>query len=165
MSYRSVLNTRLCERCNLRNICFLRTMPLQNYPTSSQLFVKQVPSNAYYLDAENHWHGNYATIQDYLISYYNSCGGYIQDNISPVLSPKGQHDSDVELIRRVFKQLLTIASEETRDSNPMASIMFDGIGIVLASDYLEVVHKVFSMISTTVKMVENYDCGYFNSIR
>lgn len=140
----------------------MRNMPLQKYPTGSQLLVKQIPSRAYFIDAENHWHGNYDIVQDYLISYYKVYGGYIQENISPVLSPKGQQDSDIALIRRVFKQLLTVASEETKESNPIASIMFDGIGLVMASDYLEAVHKIFSMISTTAKLIDNNNCGYFN---
>ncbi len=161
MRYRSVLNQKLCEQCYIRNICFLRNMPLQNYPTGSQLLVKQIPSEAYFLDAENHWHGNYFVVQDYFISYYNKFGGYIQENKSPVFSPKGQRDSDIALIRREFKLLLTIASERTKESDPIASIMFDGIGLVLASDYLEAVNKIYSMISTAVKMDDNYNCEYY----
>ena len=31
------------------------------------------------------------------------------------------------------------------------SIMFDGIGLVLASDYVEAVNKIFSMLKTAIK--------------
>lgn len=52
-----------------------------------------------------------------------------------------------------FKLLLEIAAKASEDTALEASIIFDKIGLVLASDYLEAVHKILSMFSTYDKMI------------
>lgn len=47
--------------------------------------------------------------------------------------------------------MLDIAAKATEEENPEISIMFNGIGLVLASDYVEAVSKIFSMLKTAIK--------------
>ena len=63
-----------------------------------------------------------------------------------------QRESDRQFIRDRFKKLLEAVAKPTEETAPEMSIVFDGIGLVLASDYLEAVHKILSMINTYNKM-------------
>lgn len=74
------------------------------------------------------------------------------------MNNEGQRENDRQKIRELFKQMLDIAARATEEKNPEMSIMFDGIGLVLASDYAEAVSKIFSMMKTTIKS-DNYYSG------
>lgn len=50
---------------------------------------------------------------------------------------------------------MDIAAKATEDKKPELSILYEGIGFVLASDYLEAVGKIFSMLKTREKMRSN----------
>lgn len=71
------------------------------------------------------------------------------------MSVEAQQDSDRKRIRELFKYFLDLAAKATEDKNSELSILFDGIGFVLASDYLEAVGKIFSMLKTREKMRNN----------
>lgn len=60
-----------------------------------------------------------------------------------------------------FKQLLDAAAKTTEDKNSRLSIMFDGIGLVLASDYLEAVSKIFSMFKKLGEINKDYTGACF----
>lgn len=49
-------------------------------------------------------------------------------------------------IKDIFKKAIDIAAEVTKDRNPQLSIMFDGIGLILADDVNEAIKKVFSIL-------------------
>ena len=72
-----------------------------------------------------------------------------------VLTNIAQRESDKQKIRELFKQYLDMAAKATEEKNPELSIMFDGIGLALASDYLEAVGKIFSMFKTLEKIKIN----------
>ena len=154
MIYTNMLSFLNCNSCKSRNICFLQRIHLENYPESTQNFVIHLPNNAFtYNYIEQRWHTDFQRILDPIIAYYNSDCDYIPENIKYPLSVEAQKDSDRQFIQNKFKHLLEIAAKETEDSDPKASILFDGIGLVLASDYLEVVHKILSMFHTYNKMI------------
>lgn len=71
------------------------------------------------------------------------------------LTNEEQRESDRQKIRKIFKQMLDFAAKAVEDKNLEMSIMFDGIGLVLVSDYVEAVSKIFSMLKTVIKN-ENY---------
>lgn len=71
------------------------------------------------------------------------------------LTNEMQQESDRQRIRELFKQLLDGAAKAIEDKNPEISIMFDEIGLVLASDYLDAVSKIFSMFKTSGKIKDN----------
>ncbi len=60
-----------------------------------------------------------------------------------ILTNTAQRESDRQRIRELFKQYLDMSAKATEDKKPELSIMFDGIGLVLASDYLEAIGKIF----------------------
>ena len=165
-TYKNILNQQQCYRCPSRNFCFLRRIPLQYYPQSTQYFVKTIPSQAFsYNNKERVWYANYQIILNQIITYYNNQPNFIQQNRLFVLMEDAQRESDRQFIRDRFKMLLEAVAKATEESDPEASIVFDGIGLVLASDYLEAVHKILSMINTYNKMSYANDdlCACFSA--
>lgn len=159
MLYKNILNMQRCYNCKIRNTCFLRCMPLQNYPGEIQNFMIQIPSKAYqYRDGEQRWHADYHAIQGKIVEYYNSYDCYILGNENYALTNEAQKDSDRQFIIKQFKDFLEVAANATENKNPELSIMFDGIGLILASDFLEVISKVFSIMKTIKK------CYNFNEV-
>lgn len=151
--------------CPFINSCFLRKMPLHNYPQSTQYALIVILNNAFsFNETENRWHTNYQAILDQIITYYNDQCNIIQENLKPVLSFEAQRDSDRRFIRDKFKQLLDVAAKATEKSATADSIAFDGVGLVLASDYLEAVHKTMSMFKKYNEIVNtnNFVCGQFS---
>ncbi len=150
--YKNLLEYRPCDKCPSRNICFLRKIPLNHYPEHVQDFVITIPKSAFiYRENMKQWYANYQAIQERIVEYYNLnvCG--LSENERYYLTNENQKESDRQRIRELFKQFLDAAAKATEDKNPEISIMFDGIGLVLASDYLEAVSKIFTMFKTLGK--------------
>lgn len=166
MAYMNLLSQLNCNNCPNKSMCFLQHMPLQNYPETTQSFVIYLPSEIFGINETDHRrHADYHQIAKRLIAYYDTNRCSLPDNRKIPWSEGAQKDSDRQFIRDRFKHLLSIAAKATEDTAPAASILFDGIGIVLASDYLEVVHKVLSMFSTYDKAVSSYggDCPHYSA--
>ncbi len=166
MAYKNILNPKKCSGCCSRDFCFLRKISLQDYPESTQNFIVHIPSSLFYFnETEYRWYTNYQAILNHIIACYNGQRNIIQENLRPDLSIDEQRDSDRQFIREKFKQLLDVAAKATEKSAPEVSIVFDGIGLVLASDYLEAVHKVLSMFQKYTDIVNptGNDCGYFSA--
>lgn len=166
MIYNKMLNMRLCPTCPIKGFCFLRQMPLQSYPETTQNFVIHLPSNIFaYNNVERRWHAQYKLVEDQIIAYYDACNCYVPDNMQYPLTAEAQRESDKKLIREKFKGLLDMAAKATENTNPEVSIIFDGIGLVLASDYLEAVHKVLSIMSTYSRMINTNkgSCPYYQT--
>lgn len=162
-NYKNMLEYRSCNTCGSRNVCFLRKIPLYHYPEYVQNFVISVPNTIFtYQEPTKQWHANYQAIQEQIVQYYDSNNCRLSDNVAHYLTIEAQKESDRQKIRELFKQYLDMAAKATEDKNSELSIMFDGIGLVLASDYLEIVSKIFSMFKTWEKInVKNTDrCGF-----
>ena len=166
MTYRNTLRYRRCNECSIRDICFLRIMPLHHYPEYVQDFVMSIPHSAYtYQSKTRQWYAKYQEIQEWIIQYYDANSCVLLGNETGYLSIEAQRDSDRKRIRELFKHFLDIAAKATEDKEPELSIVFDGIGLVLASDYLEAVGKIFSMFKTREKMriSSTNRCGFESS--
>lgn len=148
-NYRNMLEYRHCNQCKSRHICFLCKIPLYQYPEYVQNFVISIPPLAFtYQETTRQWHADYKTIQECIVQYYDLNNCQLSGNENYRLTIEEQRESDRQRIRDVFKQYLDIAAKTTEDKNPQVSIIFDGIGLILASDYLEAVSKIFSMFKT-----------------
>ena len=162
--YRNILNDMLCSRCRSRDTCFLRKVPLQRYPEQVQEFVVKMPKTIFLYNAQDKlWHADYKGIQDQLVKYYNLHNCEFVGNQKSFLRYEAQKDNDRQMVRENFKLFLEMASKATEYKNPEISIMFDGIGLLLASDYLEAVNKILSMLKTASKLefLFNQECwGY-----
>ena len=135
MPYQNMLSLQRCNNCASRNTCFLQRMPLQNYPEATQSFVIHLPRSAFsYDNYSRRWHADDWSIANQIISYYDAQDDVILENRQYPLSTTVQKESDRQFIRKKFKHLLEIAAKATEDTAPEASIIFDGIGLVLASD-------------------------------
>lgn len=155
-NYRNMLKYRNCNGCPSKHICFLWRIPLDHYPENVQNFVISMPKSIFnYEFPKKQWYANYKEIQKQIVQYYdlNNCE-LIGNNVC-VLTNVAQRESDRQKIRELFKQYLDMAAKTTEEKKPEMSIMFDEIGLVLASDYLEAVGKVFSMFKTLEKIKIN----------
>lgn len=154
MLYKNMLGSLPCNNCRSKEHCFLQQIPLQKYPEATQSFVIHLPQSIFSYNGTSHrWYAHYWSVENEIIALYNSQNCFIPENKKYPLSVEAQRDSDRKYIRETFKHLLEIAAKATEDTDPKASIIFDGIGLVLASDYLEAVHKVLSMFNTYGKIV------------
>lgn len=152
--YRNQLRFRNCNGCDNRKNCFLRKIPLTSYPEYVQDFVINIPNAAFkYQPSTRYWLANYIVIQERIVNYYDSHNCRLLGNEVRGLTNKEQKESDRQRIRELFKQFLDIASKATENQNSEASILFDGIGLVLASDYLEAVAKIFSMLKPLNRLI------------
>ncbi|MCI8860125.1 MAG: hypothetical protein HFI71_11545 [Lachnospiraceae bacterium] len=77
-------------------------------------------------------------------------------NENHCVTNEAQKESDRQKIRESLKQFLEIAAKVSEDKDPQMSIVFDEIGLILASDYLEAVNKIFSMLKTLNKINNNF---------
>ena len=86
-------------------------------------------------------------------------------NENHCVTNEAQKESDRQKIRESLKQFLEIAAKVSEDKDPQMSIVFDDVvfriqtgegGLILASDYLEVVNKIFSMLKTLNKINNNF---------
>ena len=154
--YKNLLEFRPCSNCYSKDFCFLRKIPLNHYPEHVQNFVITIPKSAFsYQENTKQWRANYQAVQERIVEYYNfnNCG--LSGNEKCYLTNEMQKESDRQRIRELFKQLLDAAAKATEDKNPEISIMFDEIGLVLASNYLDAVSKIFSMFKTLGKVKYN----------
>lgn len=155
--YKNLLEFRPCYNCDSRDICFLRRIPMNHYSEYVQDFVINIPQSIFrYQKNAKQWYANYQAIQEQLVQYYdiNDCG--LSGNEKNYLTIEEQKISDRQRIKELFKQFLDVAAKSTEDTNPEISILFDEIGLVLASDYLEAVSKIFSMFKTLEKAKCNF---------
>lgn len=157
--YKSLLNLSVCNKCRYRNVCFLQYISMQKYTEQVQNFLTNVLNTSFsYEEQKRLWGANYWSVQEQLVRYYDVQNCELIGNKKPFLTNEGQRENDRQKIRELFKQMLDIAAKATEEKNPEMSIMFDGIGLVLASDYADAVSKIFSMLKTAVKR-DNYFSG------
>ncbi len=153
---RSLLKYLNCNECLSRHICFLWRISLDYYPENVQYFVISMPQPAFkYKPQTKQWHADYQEIQKQIVQYYDVHNCELLGNNIRVLTNIAQRESDRQKIRELFKQYLDMAARATEEKNPELSIMFDGIGLVLADDYLKAVGKIFSMFKTSEKIIIN----------
>lgn len=160
--YTNILEYRNCNKCGSRNICFLRRLPLYYYPEYVQDFVINIPQSAFtYQPQTRQWFAKHQEIQERIVQYYDENNCRLSGNEAYYLTIEAQQDSDRQRIKELFKNYLDIAAKATEEKNPEMSIMFEGIGLVLASDYLDAVGKIFSMLKTLgqIKINATNRCG------
>ena len=163
--YNSMWNSPACSLCGYRNVCFLRQVSLQKYSEQVQNFLIGLLNMEFsYRQQESKWYANYWIIQEQLVHYYNTYNCELEGNKKVFLTNESQRENDREKIRELLKQMLDAAAEVYEDKNPGISIILDGVGLVLASDYVEAVSKILSMFKTEIKS-DNYileACSKYN---
>lgn len=154
--YSSMWNSPACRLCDYRNVCFLRQISMQRYSEQVQNFLISLLNMGFsYRKQESRWYANYWIIQEQLVHYYNTHNCKLEGNKKLFLTNESQRENDREKIRELFKQILDAAAKAYEDKNPEISIILDEVGLVLASDYVEAVNKIFSMLKTSIKN-DNY---------
>lgn len=160
--YKNMLNFFDCSKCGYKNVCFLRKVSLSKYPEQVQEFVIKLSLDTFsYREQVELWYATYWSVQEQLVRYYDINNCELIGNKKPFLTNEGQRENDRQKIREHFKQMLDIAAKATEDKNPEISIILDGVGLVLASDYVEAVSKILSMLKTTIKNDNCFSKRYF----
>lgn len=156
-TYSNLLELCPCDGCYHWETCYLRKMPLSHYPENVQNFIISMPY-AYigYQKRTRLWIANYRAVQERLVQYYDLNYCRLLGNENRCFTNQAQSESDRQKIRESFKQFLEAAAKATEDKDPQMSIVFVGIGLILASDYLEVVNKILSMLKTLYKTNNNF---------
>ncbi|MCM1262214.1 MAG: hypothetical protein NC313_05790 [Butyrivibrio sp.] len=157
-NYKNMLEYLNCNKCSSMNICFLRRIPLYRYPEHVQNFVINIPRYVFtYQPQTRLWYTKHQEIQECIVQYYDANNCRLLGNEAHYLTIEAQRDSDRKRIKELLKKYLDVVAKATEDTKPEVSIMFDGIGLVLASDYLEAVGKIFSMLKTMGYLSECQD--------
>ena len=155
--YKNLLKSCPCNGCHSWDICYLQKMPLSHYPENVQNFVISMPyAFIGYQKRTRLWVANYQAVQERLVQYYNLNNCTLLGNGNHGVTNEAQKESDRQKIRESLKQFLEIAAKVSEDKDPQMSIVFDEIGLILASDYLEAVNKIFSMLKTLNKINNNF---------
>lgn len=150
--YRIMWSSPACSKCDYRNVCFLRQVSFQKHSEQVQNFLIDMLNMGFsYRQQEHKWYANYWISQEQLVHYYNIHNCRLEGNWKPFLTNESQRENDREKIREQFKQMLDVAAEVYEDKKPEMSIFLDGVGFILASDYVEAVSKIFSMLKTAIK--------------
>lgn len=126
------------------------------YEMQAKDFIMNIPRTFFGYDYMGICHTQYEFLQNYLIEYCRRNYPwkkeiYMENNFGQVVLVSDNNTYEKQ-IKEIFKAAIDIAAEVTRDKNPQQSIMFDGIGLVLADDIKEAVRKVISILEKTTKM-------------
>lgn len=102
------------------------------------------------------YHGDYRAFEYRVIYYcrntYVELFHDLQKQNSQDLSSNNYEDD----VKKILKATLDVAARATKIKNPELSIMFDGIGLILADELVEAVDKVISMLDTAMKAKERF---------
>lgn len=152
---------RNCENCPF----YLRTNfqpsnsiknPYYNWHVDN--FLMHLPDRIFWRDNNGICHTRYEWLQDYLVEYCRNNYPWRMPIYMEVDYGQVAYISDVytyeKHIKDIFKKAIDIAAETTKDRNPQLSIMFDGIGLILADDVKEAIKKVFSILDKASNPVE-----------
>ncbi len=142
-----------CENCpfySRTNFQLSNSMGVSNYNWHVNDFWRRMPEKTFWRDNNGLCHTRYEWLQDYLVEYCRINYPWRMPINMEVDDRQVVYISDVytyeKYIKDIFKKAIDIAAEVTKDRNPQLSIMFDGIGLVLADDVNEAVKKVFSIL-------------------
>lgn len=146
-----------CENCPFRRnfICTPQTLLKQSCDIKAKMFWGQLPTVLFTYNNIGQCCCNYMQLEDLLIQHckinYPYCfpNQSIWDGVQYISVPT--ENSYEKNVREAFKKEIDLAAHTTKEKRPELSIMFDGIGLVMADDIVEAVSKVISILETIQK--------------
>lgn len=146
-----------CPFSSRTNFQLPNSIGISNYNWQVDNFWRQMPEKTFWRDNNGLCHTKYERLQNYLIEYCRDNYPWRMPIYMEVDNGQVVYISDAytyeKHIKDIFKRAIDIAAEVTKDRNPQLSIMFDGIGFVLADDVNEAVKKVFSILDKVNNLV------------
>ncbi len=144
---------RNCENCpfsSRTNFQLPNSMGVSYYNWHVDNFWRWMPEKTFWRDNNGICHTRYEWLQDYLVEYCRNSYPWCMPIYMEVDYGQVVYISDAytyeKHIKDIFKKAIDIAAEVTKDRNPQLSIMFDGIGFILADDVNKAIKKVFSIL-------------------
>ncbi len=151
---------RNCENCpfySRTNFQFPNPTKISYYNWHVDNFWMQMPEKNFWRDNNGICHTRYEWLQDYLVEYCRNnypwrMPIYMEVDYGQVIYISDAYTYEKH-IKGIFKKAIDIAAEITRDKSPQLSIMFDGIGLILADNVKEAIKKVFSILDKASNQV------------
>lgn len=119
-------------------------------------FFQSMPQTIFWHDSNGVCHTQYEWLQECLLKYCRKnypweTPIYMEINLGQVVLVSN-NDTYEKNIEEIFKTAIDIAAEVTKDKSPQVSIVFDGLGLVLADNVREAVRKVISILDKARRM-------------
>lgn len=113
-------------------------------------YVNRIPYSCMTPVSPYQWRAPYATMQDNFVSYWEQVDrAREQERIA-----QEQRTAQQEKLRRAFRTAADVSALACKQSTPVTSIVFDGVGILTAGDLLEAAKPVMSIIDTATDLTE-----------
>lgn len=131
-----------CNGCNLQcgNVHRNQYYTVINKITPMYYFY-QVPDEFVRMGANGYLYADSSMMQNNFIDYW-----------SRNIYKEYEQNQAKEELRRLFKEMLEMASQVTENMNPQLSIVFDAFGIVMADNYAEVLRKGYGIYKKYIQL-------------
>lgn len=107
-------------------------------------YANQIPYQSMTQTGPKQWEAPYDVVQENFVDYWSK----------PNQNQEAVNEERREEIRRVFRSTLRSAACVCKQSSPVASLIFDGLGILTAGSLLEGIASINSIIGTARSMNE-----------
>lgn len=108
-------------------------------------YANQLPYSCMTPVSPYQWRAPYATMQDNFVSYWKRVRE--QDQLA-----QQQRAAQQENLRRAFRTATDVSALACKQNAPVASIVFEGIGLLNAGNLLEAAKSVMSIIDTANRL-------------
>lgn len=111
-------------------------------------YANQIPYSCMTPVSPYQWRASYATMQDNFVSFWDQVNrAREQEQVA-----QEQRAAQQENIRRAFRTAADASALACKQNAPMASIVFEGIGLLTAGNLLEAAKSVMSIIDTATDL-------------
>lgn len=108
-------------------------------------YANQIPYSCMTPVSPYQWRAPYATMQDNFVSYWEQAKA--QEQLA-----QQQRAAQQENLRRAFRTAADSSALVCKQNAPVASIVFDSIGLLTAGNLLEAAKSVMSIIDTAIDL-------------
>lgn len=110
-------------------------------------YANQIPYSFMTPVSPYHWKAQYTTMQNNFVSYWKR----VEQEREEIRLTQQQHAEQTENFRNAFRMAANAAAFFSKQDNPIASIVFDGMGLLTAGNLFEAVKSAISIIDTAMQ--------------
>lgn len=118
-------------------------------------YANQIPYSCMTPVSPYQWRAPYTMIQNNFVSYWERVG-YEREQARIAQ----QRSEQAENLRHAFRTAADMAAVSSKQDAPVASIVFDGIGLLTTGNLLEAAKSVVSIIDTAMQLSNNNSVRY-----
>lgn len=98
-------------------------------------YTQQLPYQNMVRTSQSTWRSSYPVMENNFVNYWQ-------------LQTNNQNIAQQQQLRNIFKAAVTIGAMALKNTAPTASIVLDGIGILMADNVFEATHSALSLLDT-----------------